>query len=36
MSAMVRAGFAEFIGAEFYVIDTGYFDVNINTVKRWI
>ena len=29
------AGFTEFISAEFFVIDSGDFDVNINTVEQW-
>jgi hypothetical protein len=29
------AGFAEFISAEFFVIDSGDFDVDIDAVKQW-
>jgi hypothetical protein len=29
------AGFAKFISAEFFVIDSGDFDVDIDTIKQW-
>lgn len=29
------AGFAEFIAAQFFVIDSGYLDADINTVEQW-